>query len=235
MSTLPVDSATQTDRNGLFLAELASISKFCGRNPTTRKDPRKHALVHLIRFAYTKSHLDNFVDVVASWREAKRSIDPHTSREIIGRCINLRHPEVALLVLANRPKFGVDLPSLHVARTLLQSLCERAREGPLPVTLDAEASTPVTSSRINDVLLLVALYSQYKLPEVYDDPVSLAMVLALCKSSTDDAVRQIEADLMDAARSRRTISTPVKMKLSDQEKVWVGEGRSLVPYPVEWA
>ena len=142
---------------------------------------------------------------------------------------------MALLVLANRPKFGVDLPSLHVARTLLQSLCERAREGPLPVTLDAEASTPVTSSRINDVLLLVALYSQYKLPEVYDDPVSLAMVLALCKSSTDDAVRQIEADLMDAARSRRTISTPVKMKLSDQEKVWVGEGRSLVPYPVEWA
>lgn len=157
------------------------------------------------------------------------------SREIIGRCINLRQPEVALFILADRPKFGVDLPSLYVARVLLQSLCERARENVPSVAVDTECPSPVTSSRVNDVLLLAALYPQYKLPEVYDDPVSLAMVLALCESSTVDEARQVGADLMDAARLRRTISTPAKMELSDREKEWVHEGRSLVPYPVVWA
>lgn len=235
VSASPANVAPEADRDGRFLAELASISKFCGRNPTTRETPRMHALVHLTRFAHTRSHLDDLASVVAGWREARHSIDAHMSREIVGRCINLRHPEVALFILANRPKYGIDLPSLHVARVLLQSLCKRAREDAPPVAVDAESSPPVTSSRVNDVFLLAALYPHYKLPEVYDDPVSLAMVLGFCTSSTDDAARQIGADLMDAARSRRTISTPVKIELSDREKEWVREGRSSIPYPVVWA
>jgi hypothetical protein len=234
-ATVPLaDSTLQTDPNGRFLAELASITKFHGRTSATNEQPRKRALVHLIRFAHTKAHLDDFVRAIAGWRDAKRRIDTHTSREIIGRCINLGHPDVAVSLLANRPKFGVDLPSLHVARVLLQSLCERARAAAGSDVLDANPAQPVRSSRLNDVLLLVALYPHYKLPEVYDEPVSLAMVLALCNSEVEEA-RQVGGELMDAAQRRRTISTPAKMELSAREKEWVHEGRSLVPYPVVWA
>lgn len=224
------------DRNDRFATELAYLSKFCGKTLTTKNEPRKRALIQLVTFANTKAHLADLVNTIAGWREAKRPIDSHISEEIIGRCINLGHPEIALSLLANRPKYGVDLTSMSAAHKLLHELCRRAGGNQQSIeSTDIEPQLSVTSSPLNDVLLLAALYPHYRLSEVYEDPISLAMILALCKSLPGEEVRQVEGDLLNIARERQSATAPIKIQLSNREKSWVHEGRPLIPYPVVWS
>lgn len=231
----PSLSTGVVDRDVRFASELASFSKFCGKLPASKDEPRKRALVQLVTFANNKAHLDDLVEAISGWREAKRSIDTQTSDEILGRCVNLNQPQVALSLLANRPKYGVDLTSSSIAHKLLHSLCRRAEAQSSLDSNDVEALSTVTSSAVNDVLLLVALYPQYRLPEVHEDPISLAMVLALFKSLPGEEVRQVEREILEVAGQRRASTAPVKVALAAKEKVWVDKGRPLVPYPVIWA
>lgn len=77
--------------------------------------PRKRALVQLITFANTKEHLNELVEAMAGWREAKRLIDARISDELIGRCVNLNHPEMALSLLETMDynESGSKLPTLN--------------------------------------------------------------------------------------------------------------------------
>lgn len=225
-------SATQNDR---FTSELTSLAPFLGPKPQSKDSPRKRALIPLIALSQSPAHLAQLVDVFAKWRAARRSVDEHTAEEFLGRCVNLGAPETALRVLADRPKYGVDIPSVGMARALLASLAQRAKSSsPAAAHEGEEAATTVTTSAFNDVLLLAALYPAYKLPEIYDDPVSLAIVLATCKSVTSDEARQIEADLIAVAKTSNAKrgEKVFEVKVTERELAWATEGRELVPYPI---
>lgn len=183
---------------------------------------------------HSKEHLDDLVDVIAGWRQAKRVVDSQTSDEIISRCINLKHPEVALSLIANRPKFGVDLTSLSVARNLLHSLCERAQEAAI-TDMELDPLPSVTSSPFNDVIFMAALYPQYRLAEVFNDPISTAMLLSLTRSSQDEAARQLEKDLLEISAVHPRGGPAVRVEATGKERRWAEQGLKDLPYTVEFA
>ena len=191
-----------------------SLSKFCGNTPATRYLPRHSALLQLAALAQDSEDLDALMVMIVEWRQAKRQVNSQTSNEIISRCMKLGRPDLALKLLANRPKYGVDLSSISVARALLHELIEAARS---PVK--SSKYTPVSSLQ-DDPFFLAALYPKFRLPEVWMEPVSSAMLasfgtsfpskstshkraLALLKETTNAMPAEIHQDLSTTWKERR--------------------------------
>ena len=83
---------------------------------------------------------------------------------ILGRCEELRCPDLALDVFANRPKYGMDLASPATGRRLLHAL---------------HAHHPLSAS-----VTLGALYGLYRLPPLASDPIACALLLSACLRAT---------------------------------------------------
>lgn len=84
-----------------------------------------------------------------------------------GRCLNLGRPDIALKVFAERPKYGLDIPSSIAARRILHSIGSQKPTSP-----------SFTDSPINDALLLAGLYPYFRLPDLSSDAISLTFLLA---------------------------------------------------------
>jgi hypothetical protein len=108
-------------------------------------------------------------------------VDSQTAELFLRKCIGNRVPQLALQVLLERPKYGVDLPNLAVARSLLHELVRDALRtldhDPLP-----SPGTPCTSSNVDDAFALAALYPIFSLPPAQTDIVSLALLAPLLQT-----------------------------------------------------
>lgn len=226
-------SADLSNQRDTFDERREFIARLCGKHPVAKSTPTRDVLAPLVELVQNKMHLDDLTDIVAGWREAKRAIDPQTSGAIISRCVTLKHPEVALALLANRPRYGVDLTSLSSARSLLHSLCERAQEASL-ADPESDDFASVTSSPFNDVVLLAALYPQYRLPEAFEDPITTGILLSLTKSSQSEEAQRLQQDLLDISKSRQGEST-VRVEASKEERSWAENGVKELPYTVEFS
>lgn len=82
----------------------------------------------------------------------------------LGRCEELKCPDLALDVFANRPKYGMDLASPTIGRRLLHAL---------------HAHHPLSAS-----VTLGALYGLYRLPSLASDPIACALLLTACLRAT---------------------------------------------------
>ncbi|KAF8325187.1 uncharacterized protein EI90DRAFT_3157041 [Cantharellus anzutake] len=166
----PTISSSQTlsdeSRRMVFIAARESLRKFCGKTPATRQSPPRHALLKLVALSQDSDDLDVLRDALVEWRKARRQVDAFTSNRILARCVELRRPDLALWLLVDRPKYGVDLSSISVARSLLHELTTVARN-----PAEFPKCAPVSSFQ-NDPFLFAALYPKFRLPEVWVDPVS---------------------------------------------------------------
>jgi hypothetical protein len=214
-----------------FVSARDHLARYLGKTPTSKDRPKRIALIPLIELAQNMSHLNDVVDAVAGWRQARRTLDVRVADAIIARCIELGHPEIALSLLANRPKFGMELPSLSNARSLLHALSKRSAEA-ASVETDVDLDASVAASPFHDVLLLAALYPRYKLPEIYDDPISSAIVLSFLRSSTLDEARGLESELKEVIQSSRSQRSAISVGASPEEREWAEEGLNLLPYPI---
>lgn len=85
--------------------------------------------------------------------------------------MHLRRTDLALKVLGDRPKYGIDLPALSDARDLLHNIWYQTR---------FQDPKSFTGSMYEDGLLLAALYPRYGLGNALDDPVSAMILVPLC-------------------------------------------------------
>lgn len=174
------------------------VESHIGKHPPAKlaKKPeqiRNTAWQHLFSLATTKEQMEQVVEMMPRWRDAKRVFTPRMTEAFIraccralrlqlsltfglstGRCEELHCPTVALQVFANHSKYGVDLPSEQAARQLLHSL---HNEQPL-----------------QESITLSALLAVYKLPPVSDDLVSCAMLTSACfKANTPQSITVAKA------------------------------------------
>ena len=85
----------------------------------------------------------------------------------LGRCEELRCPQLALQVFSDHPKYGFDLSSPTAARHLLHSL---------------HIQHPLSSS-----ITLVALYKLYDLPPISQDLVTCSLLTSACYNDNTQA------------------------------------------------
>ncbi|KAF9519279.1 hypothetical protein BS47DRAFT_85888 [Hydnum rufescens UP504] len=230
---------TVVERHARFLVTHGSISRFCGKKPSTRYLPRHRALLELLDLVHSRAELDVFVDTIIGWRQAKRQVDLHTADCIITKCIDLGHPQVALMLIANRPKYGIDLSSLSTARALLHALVQHARPSSPTASESAsvEPRSPVTSSALDDAFLAAALYPQFRLPEVSTDPISSAMLLSLSNSIDDAEARKRASALkreLEAQKDGIRSGSAKSLFATKKERAWGADGMLLLPPELRW-
>lgn len=133
---------------------------------------------------------------------------------LLGRCISLKAPDIALSILHHRPTYGFDIPNLSSARALIRSLLSvpcstpEAEKTPLPESMALPVSTPLTRG-----LLLANLFDTYALPRAEADPVARVLLLGR-------AIRELEekGDVEDAnktiqlVREQSTAASDTKSK-----------------------
>ena len=227
------------ERHARFVAVHESISRFCGKKPSTRYLPRKRALLQLLDLVQTKEEIDIFVGTIIGWREAKRQVDLHTADCILTKLIDLGHPQVALMLIANRPKYGIDMSSLTTARALLHALVQHAKPSASvgSGSPSFEPRPPVTSSAVDDAFLAVALYPQFRLPEVSIDPISSAMLLSLSESVEDAEVRKRANVLKRELEKKKDAiwrGTANTLSATTRERAWGADGMLLLPPELRW-
>ena len=130
-------------------------------------------------------------------------------------------------MLSQRPKYGLDIPDLKSARSLLHSIFRRATNPtPAETALNAEAQ-PFTKSHLDDALLLAALYPRFKLGDVSSDPISATLMISMfarAEGSTDGgeslkAVAQnVAAD--SAAKLNQGQEGPSAGTVPNRQSVW---------------
>ena len=157
--------------------------------------PRRSTVTLLTGLSETKEDLEKALEVIAAWRTVAMPPDSKTADDFIGmsasswrcvlsdihylgRCIHLRHPEIALEVVVNRPKYGMDMPSLNTARRLLQGLSQ-AREGYNEEQI------------LNECLALAEVYPVYGFPPATQDVVSCSILAkVLFRRIKDNRIRK---------------------------------------------
>ncbi|KAG9011073.1 hypothetical protein FRB90_007507 [Tulasnella sp. 427] len=151
---------------------------------------KKTAIRSILRWADTPAQLETVKDLVAEMRKAKIGLHQDTAKEFFGRCITLHRPDVALQVLAERPRYRLDL-DLNTARDLLHSIFVRAT---LPTPLSrqmAAESKPFSASHYQDALLLAGLYPHFQLGEVSQDPVASALLMSMFTASRTTSTSEL--------------------------------------------
>lgn len=155
------------------------VDSHIGKRPSAKlaKKPeqvRNTAWQHLFSLATTKEQMEQVVEMIPRWRDAKRVFTPRMTEAFIRRCEELHCPTLALQVFADHTKYGVDLPNQSAARQLLHSL---------------HSEHPLQQS-----ITLSALLAVYKLPSISDDLVSCAMLTSACfKANTPQSITVAKA------------------------------------------
>jgi len=98
-------------------------------------------------------------------------LEPWLSTDLVtGRCVTFKRPQIAVTLLLNAHKHKFHLPSLPVARKLLESLVKNG-------------------STLGNLISYVSLYNAYHLPPVISDPASCALIVEACiKDGSPEAI-----------------------------------------------
>ncbi|KAF8595960.1 hypothetical protein BDV93DRAFT_611145 [Ceratobasidium sp. AG-I] len=169
--------------------------------------PRRAILALLSASASTRVELLEIVDVFTIYRAKGWPIDELNRIDFIGRCINLKSPDIALAVLYHRPSFGIDIPSISSARALLHSLL--ITPTPPPTPLPAEMALP-TSTSFAHALLLANLFDVYALPPVEKDEVARALLLGACPQVAEGEEAEDFTTVMEKIRKWAENPQPAK-------------------------
>ena len=114
----------------------------------------------------------------------------------IGRCVELRCPELALTVFSNRPAYRMDL-TLPAARQLLYTLHE--------------------GRQVSDVVHLAALFPLYNLPALSSDPISCALLTSAClrevNISGSEPAQVIAATLLSPFKQLLSQTPPMSLSV----------------------
>lgn len=152
-----------------------------------RRLVRHGALRQLAALADTPEQLRNVAALFPDWARCGYTLDDDTATTYIGRCISMGKPQIAVTLLLNGHKHKFNLPSLPVARKLLQALIASG------------------TSTLRNTLSYAAIYTAYHLPPAAEDPASCAMLINAClKAGTPEALQVAEefSKLAEAARLR---------------------------------
>ncbi|KAG8882305.1 hypothetical protein FRB97_008413 [Tulasnella sp. 331] len=166
-------------RSARFEQEHQAVLYRCAPDrDCARPHARQNAVRNVLAWTDTPEQLEAAAELIPAMRRAGVTVAEETSRDLIGRCITLRRPDIALKILTQRNKYGVDL-DLKSARDILHSIFVRAvKPSPTDASLDADAK-PLTASHHEDALLLAALYPHFKLIRASQDPISSAILLSM--------------------------------------------------------
>jgi hypothetical protein len=166
----------------LFNTLVEHVFKLSGPKPAIKgPQARNSAWMQLLSLATTSEQLEQVASMFPGWGEARREFNDHIGYMliralfrstvpssfslVIGRCVELDCPILALKVFGNHSKYSIPL-SLEGARHLLYSLHLR--------------------HSIEDTITASALYGVYRLLPVSKDPTSSAILTYACLSHPNE-------------------------------------------------
>ena len=105
------------------------------------------------------------------------SCRPFTLNLLLDRCL-LYNPPLLVQIFSNRPKYGMDIPSISEARRILSKL---VTSRPHSVTSQGrEAQVALSASILERASLFAALYPVYGLGDALGDVMSSALLTQAC-------------------------------------------------------
>ncbi|KAG8986979.1 hypothetical protein FRB94_002317 [Tulasnella sp. JGI-2019a] len=189
-----------------------------------RPRARQDAVRNVLMWADTAEQLEAAAELVPAMRRAGVTVSEETSRDFIGRCLTLRRPDIALRVLTERNKYGIDL-DLKSARDILHSIFVRvAKPSPIDASLDADAQS-FAGGHYEDAFLLSALYPYYKLINISQDPISSTILLSMFSRLNTEAssLRTSKEQLESFREFRKSIATDFSTMIKEKKVHVVNE------------
>ena len=138
-----------------------------------------------------------------------------------GRCARLKHPEMALKALQDRPKYGMDVTSLTSARRLLHALS-------LPRTREGDAS-----QTLFECLAFAELYPLYNLPPASSDIVSCAILASVIAPQVPKDSK-VEQEVDSEAAVTLDTWTEILTEFEKAVKGWGDVVGNTNPKAVQW-
>ncbi|KIO25898.1 hypothetical protein M407DRAFT_243910 [Tulasnella calospora MUT 4182] len=231
-------SATNAEANAakrvaLFEAEKTELLfRLAPDRDISRPKAKKTAIRSILRWADSPAQLWMVRDLIADMRKAKIGLHEDTAKEFLGRCISLHQPDIALHVLAERPRYRLDL-DLNTARDLLHSIFIRATHATPLAHKKADEWKPFTASHHQDALFVAGLYPRFGLGEATEDPVASALLMSMfatnrTTSTSDmpqveglgsygDVATELGRDLLKNTRSKQLVHLSTSASYSSKK------------------
>ncbi|KAF9977727.1 hypothetical protein BGZ73_005090 [Actinomortierella ambigua] len=153
------DSTIDSADNEEAYQELRdSILEKTRENAPEHKSPRHTALYHLLRMIRTPEQAQELPTIVAQWRSKQLPLTVLLSNRIIKVCVAQGQPEVALEMMGNREKYGLQL-----GQSAIRNVCKAFAKGVTPGA-GAEESGESNESleKLDNAFKLLALAPHYE-------------------------------------------------------------------------
>ncbi|KAF8577679.1 hypothetical protein K439DRAFT_1664124 [Ramaria rubella] len=213
-----VDQGNVHQRSELFKALHASSLDILQQRGKMRQPPRRTTVLRLAALSDTKEDLERVVEVIGAWRNAPLPHSASTSEQFIGRCARLGHLDVALKVLQDRPKYGLDIPSLPCARRFLQALSRQPTPEHDPTRV------------LTDCLALAELYPLYGFPPASNDVVSCTILASVISRHIYKNKKTELQESVEVSESWRAVVA----ELESAVKGWEGVVEERSPRVLQW-
>ncbi|KAH7107340.1 hypothetical protein BKA62DRAFT_683073 [Auriculariales sp. MPI-PUGE-AT-0066] len=164
-----------------------------------RKLVRHGIFRRLAELADEPEQLRNVAALFPDWSHNGYTLDDASAETYIGRCISIGRPQIAVTLLINAGKHKFHLPSLSVARKLLQSLI-------------------ANGTTIKNMLSYVSLYNAYGLPAAITDPATCAMVIDACIKNGSAEALEIARGFAEQHGTEDAHRTVIQSNIA--EKYW---------------
>ncbi|KAG8906683.1 hypothetical protein FRB99_006384 [Tulasnella sp. 403] len=179
-------SSKASYRAARFESYKATLLQRCSPTRDASLPPaRKTSIQNLVTYTDTPEQLEAIPELLNAMRKAKVPLHRDGPSAFIRRCVSLRRPDIALKVLSDRPKYGLDMPDIEVARDLMHAIyIQGLVSGSLfrPPTGEVErsaSSKPFLKSFQEDALLLAGLYPHFGLGEAARDPITSTLLIGM--------------------------------------------------------
>ncbi|KAL5514903.1 hypothetical protein ACEPAG_2219 [Sanghuangporus baumii] len=170
---------------------------------------RNRAIKRLLHHSRGPEHLEKIMEVLVKWRNDGRTIDEQTAVEIIDRFLAWQ-PTLIFKLLAERPKYGVTLPSIAEARRILRRLVFY-RLPEIAGTSDIEAKKKANAEALRNAVTFAALLPAHGFPKAAtEDEVCCALLAQACARNLvfAEALERKKAETSNADAGSASASIP---------------------------
>ncbi|KAH8112434.1 hypothetical protein DFH11DRAFT_1728613 [Phellopilus nigrolimitatus] len=175
----------------LFDEQYAFVVDRLGPRPrANHPQVRANAVQRLLHHSEGAAQMTRLVELLAAWRNDGRVVDAETTLELIDRCLAW-HPALLVQLFADRPRYGLTLPSLSEARRILHRLVR-------PPASPADA--------LRNAATFAALYPAHGLPPASTDLTSCTLLAQACARALSPAAKKAGEPELGAAAQRGLVS-----------------------------
>ncbi|KAK4689902.1 hypothetical protein P7C73_g212, partial [Tremellales sp. Uapishka_1] len=122
-STSSAATSSKSTVRTTLLTRIADLSRLPALERKSRlSETRVGDLRKIVSLYGSNEDLDELKSVLRTWRVLGRKVTSQTAEEIVGKCCNLKRPELALELLADRSQYGLPELSISAQTRLHQSL-----------------------------------------------------------------------------------------------------------------